>query len=307
MKFVKSSIALILASTLTAPVMADELNFYGRANVSAQMSDDGDGSFTEVRSNDDSRAGVSGGLKINDGIEVIFKMELSVDMDGDGEDNLNARNQYVGLAGTYGTVMLGKRDTAMKDTSNKQDLFNDHEGDFKILWEGENRESDSVTYYSPSFNHLRVGVTYVAEGDKGGTDGISTSVVYGDKGLKKSELYAFAAVDSDVDGHDVIRVGGAMKLNELKLYATVQSQEEVATGEEMEGVHLGAAYKLNQFVLRGQIQTADYDDKGEQFGVGLGVDYFLAKNARLYVNYNTFDMDTENDREYFATGIAYTF
>ena len=31
MKFVKSSIALVLASTLTAPVMADELNFYGRA------------------------------------------------------------------------------------------------------------------------------------------------------------------------------------------------------------------------------------------------------------------------------------
>ena len=71
-------------------------------------------------------------------------------------DIFKARNQYVGLAGGFGTVMLGKRDTAFKDTSNKIDLFNDHSADVKVLWEGENREEDSITYYTPSFGQFKL-------------------------------------------------------------------------------------------------------------------------------------------------------
>lgn len=307
MKLIKSSIALVLASTLATPVMAEELNFYGRANVSVQMSDDGEGSYSDVRGNDDSRIGVSGEQKINDDLAVIFKMEFHVDMDGDGSDILKARNQYVGLAGNFGTVMLGKRDTAFKDTSNKIDLFNDHSADVKVLWEGENREENSIIYYTPSFGQFKAGVSYITEGDETGESGVSASFIYGDKSLKKSTLYAFIAADQEVDGHDVVRVGVSTKLNHFKVSAMVQSQEELSTSVEMEGVLVSAAYTMNKFVFRGQLQTADYDDVGEQFGAGAGVDYFLAKNARLYVNYNTFDMDTKNDKEYFATGIAYTF
>lgn len=312
MNILKTALALALTTSLTAPVMAADLNFYGRANVSAQMSDDGDGSFSEVKSNDDSRMGVSGGHKVNDNLEVIFKVEYYIDMDGDGKDDkeyMKPRNQYVGLKSNFGTVMLGIRDTAVKDTSNKGDIFNDHEGDIKVLWEGENRESESITYYTPNFGLFKAGVTYISESNSDYADqaGVSASLTYGDKGLKSSDLYAFVAADSEVDGHDLVRVGVTTKFNNLKVNAMVQTQEEIETGEEMEGIMLSAAYKMNQFTFRGQVQTADYDDAGEQFGISAGVDYFLAKNARLYVNYNTFDMDTADDKEYFATGIAYTF
>lgn len=61
MKFVKSSLCVALLGGLSFNALA-EVDFYGKANVTLQSSDDGEGSFTEIKSNS-SRLGLKGSEK----------------------------------------------------------------------------------------------------------------------------------------------------------------------------------------------------------------------------------------------------
>lgn len=304
---VKTSMALTIAATFTAPVMAaDEINFYGKANVSLQMSDDGDGSFSEVKSNA-SRLGATGGMKVNDSLSVVYKAEFQVDMDGDSEENISARNQYVGLKGDFGTILLGKNDTVTKQSQGKVDLYNDDEGDIKVLFKGENRMNDTVTYFTPKFGLIQVGVTYSAEGDENSDDGVSAAVTYGDSGLKKTNLFASVAMDSEVNGYDVIRATIATKIAGIQFGAMIQSQEEVETGTELDGAMLSAKYKINKFTLEGQVQITEVDGGDDKSGISAGVEYALAKNAKLFAFYTSFDMGESADKDYLVSGIEYKF
>ena len=59
MKLVKNTIALTLCTILAQPALAANVDIYGRADVSLQSSDEGEGKFTEVKSNA-SRIGFKG-------------------------------------------------------------------------------------------------------------------------------------------------------------------------------------------------------------------------------------------------------
>ena len=78
MKFVKSSLCVALLSGLSFNVLAD-VDVYGKANVTVQSTDDGEGSFTEIKSNS-SRFGLKGSEKITDGLEAVYKFEFQVDV-----------------------------------------------------------------------------------------------------------------------------------------------------------------------------------------------------------------------------------
>jgi predicted porin len=308
MKLVKNTIALTLCTILAQPAFAASVDIYGRADVSLQSSDEGEGKFTEVKSNA-SRIGFKGNHKLNDDLEVIYKAEFQVDLDGDSAkgDSITDRNQYVGLKGGFGEVLLGKNDTMLKQSQGKVDLFSDLNGDIKSLWKGENRMADTVSYKSPKFNDFRIGVTYIAEDEVDGEDAISVAVFYGDKKLKKSKVYASIAMDSEVKGYDTTRATVQGKVSGITLGAIYHTQEKVDGGAEMDGFLLSAKYKINEVTLKGQYQTADYDGGDSKSGVTVGADYSLAKSTKLYAFYTTFDMDTAKDEDYLAVGIQYKF
>ena len=320
MKHNKIVVALLSSFTLSAlalPALAADVKVYGKANVSLQSSDEGEGRFTEVKSNA-SRIGLKGSHELDDGLKVIYKAEFQVDLDGDSEKgkSITDRNQYVGLAGGFGEVLLGKNDTMMKQSQGKVDLFSDLNADIKHLWKGENRMSNTVSYKTPSFNNFKVGVTYIAgepvENEDGDLvdvdDAVSVAVFYGDAKLKKSDLYASVAFDSEVKGYDITRatvqakVGGGFVLG-----AMIQTQEKVETGAEMDGYMVSAKYKMDKVTFKGQYQVAEFDGGDDKSGVTVGADYALAKSTKLYTFYTSFDMDTAEDQDYLAVGIEYKF
>ena len=189
MKFVKAPLALSMLAVLSAPVVAD-VTVYGKANVTIQNSDEGEGSFTELKSNA-SRFGLKGSEVISEssGLQVVYKLEWQVDMsDASGTGNLKSRNQFVGLKGGFGEVLVGRNDTALKQSQGKIDLFNDLEGDIKNVFEGENRLGDSVTYVSPSFSNVKFIGSFIASDAPDADNGFSAAVTYGDKGLKKTPI-----------------------------------------------------------------------------------------------------------------------
>ncbi|MDP7591326.1 MAG: porin [Litorilituus sp.] len=319
MKFVKSSLALAAFSALPVSVMATEIpsiDIYGRANLSIQSSDEGEGHFSEVKSNA-SRIGLKGSYELNENLEVVYKAEFEVDFDGDG-DVWKARNQYVGLKGTFGEVLLGKNDTMLKQSQGKTDLFSDLNGDIKYLWVGENRLSDTLTYKSPSFSGFQLGATYQAEDQVNGKDSLSVAAFYGDKKLKKSTIFASVAYDSEVKGkskdggagsgyYDTVRATVQGKVSGVTLGLMIQNQENIETGAKMNGVMVSAKYNVGATTVKGQYQMADHKEGDDRSGITAGVDYKLAKSTKVYAYYTSFDMDTANDEDYLAAGIQFNF
>ncbi|MEQ2356319.1 porin [Pseudoalteromonas piscicida] len=309
MKLTKTALALSLLSAFTFQANA-EVDVYGKANVSVQSSDDGAGSVTEIKSNA-SRFGFKGSEKLDSGLEVIYKLEFQVDVsdaDSKGDkDNITARNQYVGLKGNFGEVVIGRNDTALKQSQGKLDQFNDLEGDIKVLFKGENRLGDSISYKSPSFNGFRVLGSFIAEDSEEGENGFSTALTYGDAGLKESAIYAAIAADSEVNGYDMVRFTVQGKVADFKLGAMYQTQEKVDGSAEADGYLLNAAYKLGNTTLKAQYQVIDFDAGDKVDGVSVGVDYKLAKNAKVYGFYSTFDADNQVEKDYLGLGIEYKF
>jgi len=308
MKLVKNTLAIAISSIIALPTFAADIDIYGRADLSVQKSDEGAGSFTEVKSNA-SRIGFKGTHQLDDGLSVIYKAEFQVDLDGDSAkgDSITDRNQYVGLKGAFGEVLLGKNDTMLKQSQGKVDLFSDLNGDIKSLWKGENRMADTISYKSPKFNDFRIGVTYIAEDAIDAEDAVSVAVFYGDKKLKKSTVYASIAMDSEVKGYDTTRATIQGKVSGITLGAIYHTQEKVDGSAEMDGFLVSAKYKMDKVTVKGQYQTADYDGGDSKSGVTVGADYSLAKSTKLYAFYTSFDMDSGADEDYLAAGIQYKF
>lgn len=301
MKKTAIAVALVLAGVTT--VQADPVTVYGQLNVSAQSSDEGDGRFSELKSNA-SRFGLKGDFVLEHGLTLVYQLEWAVDLaDVGGSENITSRNQYVGLRGNFGEVRLGRHDTALKDAQGKIDLFNDYEADVKALWRGEVRASDSVTYYTPTFNGFGAQITYVMEDAADAEDALSASVYYGDENLKDSHFYAAVAMDSEVAGYDAMRAQAQGKLAGFKLGAMYHTQENIVSGVEQDGWLLSAAYPLGKTELKAQYQTLEDDD-----AVSVGVDYKAGKNTTLFAWYSSFNLDvTAPDRDYLAVGIKHKF
>ncbi len=299
----KKTLIAITVLAVSGAAQAELVTLYGQLNVSAQSSDEGDGRFSELKSNS-SRFGLKGDYALDNGLTLVYQLEWGVDLAdvGDG-DNITSRNQYVGLAGNFGEIRLGRHDTALKDAQGKIDLFSDYEADVKNLWRGEVRASDSITYYSPTVSGFGVQLTYVMEDAADAEDAYSASVYYGDENLKDSNFYAAVAIDADVAGYDAMRLHAQGKVSGFKLGAMYHTQENIVTGVEEDGWLASVAYPLGKTELKAQYQTLEDDN-----AVSLGVDYKAGKNTTLYAWYSSFNLDTANpDRDYLAVGIKHRF
>ena len=195
----------------------------------------------------------------------------------------------------------------LKQSQGKVDLFSDLNGDIKNLWKGENRMADTLSYKSPKFSNFQLGVTYIAEDAVDAEDGVSVAVFYGDAKLKKTNLFASVAVDSDVNGYDITRATVQGKVSGVVLGAMIQTQEKVDGSGEMDGYMLSAKYKMDKVTFKGQYQAADFKDGDDKSGITVGADYALAKSTKLYTFYTTFDMDSGEDQNYLAAGVEYKF
>jgi len=300
---ISKSLPIILLSTCaTTLAYADPITVYGKANISAQSSDDGEGRFTELKSNA-SRVGVKGDVELDNNLTVIYKAEWQVDLtDASDSDNIKSRNQYLGLKGNFGTVLIGRNDTVLKQSSSSIDMFNDYEADLKSLWKGENRMSNSLTYQSPSFSGFGFGVSYIAEDTVDGEDGISAAVQYGDTKFSNSSWYASLAVDSEVNGYDVQRAVVQTKMGDWIFGAIAHKQEAINSDTSDSGFTASAQYSLDKWKLKAQYQTLEDDNN-----FSVGADYKLGKATKAYAWYTTQDLEQSEDKSWLAIGLEHKF
>ncbi|MBD3771942.1 MAG: porin, partial [Rhodobacterales bacterium] len=326
----KNIIALAIASAIAAPVaMADAPTVYGQINVAIDSLND-HGMLTSDR---DSRVGVKGSEDLGNGLKAVYKMEFGVKVgdafDGNSDatkDGFSGRNAYVGLAGGFGTVLLGRHDTPFK-MSQAKDLFGDSTyGDIgkKTVAgglgmsgkAGEVRADNVVAYVSPEF----AGIKLVAAGVSTEANTQDGDGVVATKDASKSSLanvYSIAAMYGSTkeglflsgaynvwgkgatDGKDYTEMRLSAQYATGGLVASAMYQDfdmagtNKATAGATEGTNIQAqvGYKMGAFMPKAKYSTVDYDLSGQKSAAayGLGLDYSFGKKTTGYVEYVSAD------------------
>lgn len=306
------------ALTWTTGAAFAEVDVYGRLNVTLQNSDEAAGEQVELQSNA-SRVGFKGEEEFRNGLKAIYQFEWEVDPDGQsGDDNFSARNQFVGLEGAFGTVKVGRHDTALKKAQGDFDLFNDLEGDIKHTFNGENRLKDYVGYTTPSFaDAFSVTLNFFpgedpAAGNDGVADGTSISLSY-----ETDLVYAAVARDRDLDGRgvDTTRLVGGYTLGPAQLMLLYQRTDAGAVDEDGFGASL--AYTFGDNIAKLQYLDADLwrtdpqpdplDNRLES-QLSVGLDRELGENTTLFGFYTAGDIGgTGESNDYVAIGLEHKF
>lgn len=297
---------------------ATDAQVYGRAHLGLRYVDiDNQESETEVDSYA-SRFGIKAKHGISDDLSVLTKLEWEVNIsEQDGangiDDNIKSRDQYLGLKSkTFGQILIGRKDTALKKSQNKLDMMNDFVGDIKHLATGENRLGDMVNYQSPKFGQLQFELTYIAEENSKQSDGagVSAAIGYGDKALKKTPFYVAYAHDEDVAGYNIDRVSAQGKLGDFTINGMYQNSEKVSSGDDGDTFVVSASYKIENYKILVQYQDDEtgfgkLKDSGSASSVG--VERKLGKQAKAYIWYTQRDLDNSDDEGHLAVTLRYDF
>jgi predicted porin len=297
---------------------AEELEVYGRVNLTLKNSDEVSGEQIELRNNA-SRLGVKGELGLTPSLTAIYQLEFGVNIDGDSdEDTISHRNQFVGLRGNFGTVKAGRHDTALKEAQGDFDLFDDLEGDIAGVFNGENRLRNYIGYVTPTLgNGFSVTVNFFPgedpdSGDDGLADGTSISVDY-----QSESLYLALAHDRDLDGYEIetTRAVGGYTWGQAQLMLLYQ-RTDAGIGEQ-DGFGASLAWTLGEYIAKFQYLDADQwragplaDSADEAYESlwSMGLDRGLGENTRLFGFFTSGDLGRTGERNrYLAVGIEHDF
>jgi predicted porin len=296
---------------------AAEVDVYGRLNLTLQNSDEAAGEKVELQNNA-SRIGVKGELELKGDLKAIYQLEFGVDLDDRVDEAFTDRNQFVGLGGAFGTVKVGRHDTALKQAQGDFDLFDDLEGDIVNVFNGENRLRNYVGYTSPTFAEaLSATVNFFPgedpeAGNDGVADGVSVSFVYGTE-----LIYAAVAFDDSIDGEDIetARAVGGYTLGPARLMLMYQRTDAAGVNEEGFGGSL--AWTFGDNTAKVQYLTADIwrlapllelTDPRHDMLLSAGLDHKFAETTRLFVFYTTGEIGgTRSSDHYTAIGIEHNF
>ncbi|PIE37366.1 MAG: hypothetical protein CSA54_01515 [Gammaproteobacteria bacterium] len=322
----KSALAVVVAASMLPAAAMAETTLYGQARVFFVNDDNGTNDAWALES-EASRLGVKGSAELDGNLEAIYKLEYEVDpadsgaASGNGavEQVFKRRNQYVGLKGNFGQVILGRHDTPLKKAQGKIDLFNDYyEADIKraltpVVENGENRVNSVIYYKSPAIaDAVNIHVALVPGETPGGDDGIadSTSIAVT---YNTDSLFLSLASDDFANDDKLVRLAGQFKGDGFGAGLIYQTAENAA-GTEETGFVLSGYYKATDNTkLKLQHVSSEVDATGgtETTQTTLGVDYKLGKKTTLAGYYTTREQEaagtTLAERDVFGAGLIHKF
>ena len=157
--------------TFNGPLERDGFKGWGINGVNPALRRGGTGDAT--RSN---RFGIKGSEDLGGGLKAIWQVELGVTLgdrdgaiaNGDRGSAISMRNSFVGLAGNWGTFLVGRHDTPLKISTGALDLFSDTQADYNATVRfNDIRTDNTVAYISPSWGGFQLAAAVIPGG--GGT------------------------------------------------------------------------------------------------------------------------------------------
>lgn len=158
-----------------SPAMAQDVQVYGQIRLTVNNLKAGNaGSVMEERDNA-SRLGFRGKEELGSGLSAMFGLEMGTDADTGALTTPAFRNSYVALRGGFGTLALGRLDSANPTGS---PLYSQVTGITSFaandagataigtsMLNARNRTSNSIGYQSPKWGGVNVRARYYLRGD----------------------------------------------------------------------------------------------------------------------------------------------
>lgn len=314
----KSLIALAVAGVVSAPAFAatSNVDVYGVVNVAIQDTD-ATGVGLQVTDNF-SRIGFKGSEDLGGGLKAVWQIEtgLGSGSDGMGTNPIGTRNTFIGLAGGFGTFVMGRHDTPYKIATGKYDIFADTIADYNLgRLDGvqlinnthDHRSPNAIAYISPSFSGLTIAAAVVATNsaanldDGKSFDAVSLAAMYGNGPLTVDLAYQDVSL-LDSKG---IKLGVGYKMGDSKL-GFVYEDIDNGPGVDRDSWLINVAHGMGPITLKAQYGQVDAG-AADQDMWGLGADYALSKRTTAYVVYGTGDNDAGSDVSGWNIGMRHSF
>jgi predicted porin len=334
----KSLIALAVAGVVSAPAFAatSNVDVYGTIRMSLDSLDSKAAKTDKWSVNDQtSRIGFKGAEDLGGGLKAVWQIEQQINATNGPLDNYanvgvvttgvpatsptitdgafgngSLRNTFVGLAGDFGTVIIGRHDTPYK-LGGSADLFGDTSADSQKNGSGiigrngfDNRVSGTIAYISPTWSGFHfAAATVPAERTLGSsghglTDAYSLVAVYGNGPLKATlghERLGNKLVDAVIVGADTAskatKVNVAYQIGDIGLGYTYERSTDgwVKATQKTDTAQLASInYAMGPINLMGQF--GKFSDKqttaADLSRWTLGAAYNLSKRTNVYAAYN---------------------
>lgn len=163
----KKIIALAVASAFVAPAVMAEAVIYGSLRPHVEYSDTGN--VTKVELVDDvSRIGFKGSDKLDNGIKLFWQVENRIRIGTRGgstthTDGFTSRDSFVGLAGNFGEVSVGKISDLtdqFTETTSALDYWNGATSTYIFASRDTARLRNAALYVSPSIAGFQAKALY---------------------------------------------------------------------------------------------------------------------------------------------------
>ena len=266
--------AAIAAAVVAAPAAFAESTVYGKFHVSVDSVDDDskdvDSYFANSRS---SRLGFKGSEDLGNGLKAIFQFETTVLVDGGNDQSVGTgfgsqRNTFIGLAGDFGTFLVGRHDTPAKiafyasGTENLGDSILDlNPGSLNPIGViSEFRANNAIAYVSPNFSGFTVAAAMIP-GEQSG-EASSSRTVCTPISPTANDCVTEPGQANDNDGiADHYSLGAMYSGNGLKAGIGYEKKAQLdnLNGEKNvkeEFVQAGASYTMNNFTVGANYEKA---------------------------------------------------
>jgi len=299
----KKIVALAVAAAFAIPAAASaQTTLFGQFQYEVGVVENLEGDRGAVHSSLGTRLGIRGAEDLGGGLQGIYRFQA-----GFGQTNatlgaqsfdLNEEN-WVGVQGGFGRVLLGRSDTAFKQASIPFRAFTDTLADVSTRPASFGR-AEGVHYVTPSFGGFTVAATvepngaefdsywslagiyrqgplFVSAAVEGAPD---TSDFYPNEGLNTT-LYQGGGKAVVADGTNW-QVGASYTWNDLTFGVLYQDIDDVA-----EWITIPVSYAVTpNITLRAAAQYRDPEADGADDGTnfGLGAQYNFSSRTELFAN-----------------------
>jgi predicted porin len=307
----KKLLTLAVAAAMAAPLTAmAEATMYGKVRLAVEMYDNelvGE-DYARIQ-NYFSRLGVKGSEDLGNGLKGIYTLEFGVNIADTADEfagsnpTVTSRNAFVGLAGNWGTFLVGRHDTPMKISTGSLDYFADTAGDNNNFYTEallDRRANGTVAYVSPNMNGLTLAVATVP-GENNDADGLanaySAAAMYSNSGFFASGAYE--AGDAEIDA-----LGGVADLEQMRfglgfdggawkiggVYENVQL-DDLIDDVDGDSYNINAAYTFGNNTVKGKYFVVEDHIFDDHDGFALGLDHDFSKRTQGYLIYTMSNFD----------------
>jgi predicted porin len=246
-------------------------------------------------------------------------------------DLVSARNMYIGLAGGFGTFLVGRHDTPYKMSTGSLDLFADTLADYNsTLLMTDIRTGSAIAYVSPAWSGFTLSAagvvphTYQAaytfgtgatavgmeDADADGLEAYSIAAVYNANGffasaayesLSKEWLQSWTGVGGGpntpfTEDDTKYRLGLGFTGGGFTVGAIWEDHSDVLglDGRDKQSWQISAGYTFGNNMVKAMYGQVDWDkDYGDmdQDAWAVGLDHNLSKRTKVYALYTDVDRD----------------